>query len=386
MAAASQWAVIAFCARFYGATELGQYAFVLAVVSPIFILAGMNFRQLVSSLPEENFHPVLLVRVQRYAILTAILAALAYLFFDPHRGHQLVQVFLAAVALKSIDTNLEGRYGFWQRHGAAVEIAWRKTLRAVMSVLVFCAVAKLGGSLALSLSAIVVLYLILAVSTEHFQIDPTERMNAGKGVLLTLLKFGAISGCAAAVDSLVVMLPRFRLGSGASFSDVGVFTLLIQIPVVLAVMVSGIGQALIPKIRIKSNSHDRWRILRQALLITVGLAAVGFIFVALGGGRIMALLYGAEYEKFSPLLVLAMLGGGFWYLATIMGYALQGIGNYSYGLISVCAAAMTATIVLLATSASVEHALYAYISAMAVRLALSSYFFVRANGVLTHAR
>lgn len=372
LAAASQWLIIILCARVLGAEVMGQYAYVLAMVSPIFLLGGMNMRQMISSLPDDDYHPGNLLRLQRAGVFVAVIASLcAALAFLGRDWTGYVTLVPLLVAIRAVDTTAEGRYGFYQRGERPAEIALRKGTRALAIVAAFI-VGCYAGRLDIALLGVLVASALVFVGLERLPVEPLTGSGPDhEASWKPLFRIGLLSGCAAAVDASIVAIPRLYLGPDENLEAVAVFTALVQIPAVLAIVVGGLGQSLIPRLRLSESRRSFVKVLGGSHLLVLALGLLGVGAAATVGDRAVEILYGAEFAGRGEDLVRVMIGGVLWYLAGMNGCAIQARGHYHLHLLSTSSAALTALLVLYFGRADIGTAITAYAAAMGVRFLVS---------------
>ncbi|SAI73873.1 Uncharacterised protein [Bordetella ansorpii] len=372
-ASASQWLLVVMFAHLYGKDTLGAYGLTLAVVSPLFLLGGLNLRALASSLPESAYAPRQLLQLQAWGVTVAALASVvagAFLLRD--HGFAYTGLLVAVVVAKVVDTLAEGRYGFLQRQHRTGPIARRKFARAVLTVATFAVLAhwaRLPPALAMAgvFAGSAALYLLGERAATAKLADHTAPNAAARVLPLALL-----SGAAAAVDALVIAIPRLELGNGVDLASVALFTALIQIPMIGAVIVSGIGHTMISRLRTARACSDYLRMLASAQGSVAFLGLAGAAVAGLWGDRLMPLVYGREFSHTGGQLAIVMWGGLAWYLASMNGIALQARGRYRAHLVTICAAAVAAGVAMALQTPGVLAGVNAYVAAMVTRLAVST--------------
>lgn len=370
-ASAAQWLIIIVFSHAYGNEALGAYGLILAIVSPLFLIGGLNLRTFASSLPDSAYHPRCLLRMQATGITLAATASLLIAWLTPAL-HQVYALVLAVIAGKIVESSAEGRYGFLQRTGDASRIAVRKCCRALFSFAIFVTLAHLLGlSPAVALGGVFAASLAVFLIAE-MHIGRQDMPPAGDHPLQPLLRPALISGAASAIDALIIALPRFALGSAEDLTAVGIFTVLVQLPMIGAVIVSGIGQAAISPLRLAQTRHAYLAMVAKAHLAVAALGLAGIGLAMTSGDMLMQRLYGPELAGTGALLTPIMAGGLAWYLASINGVALQARARYGLQLAATCSAVMAAAITIALLPPGIHTAVLAYVAAMTTRLAVSA--------------
>jgi O-antigen/teichoic acid export membrane protein len=373
--AASQWLLVVICAHYFGKNELGTYALILAALSPLFLLGGLNLRGLVSSLPERYYDPQRLLRLQNVGIALATVASISVCVFGLHIGGEGGWFLIAVVTgVKIVETLAEGRYGFLQRNHLMKAIALRKLSRSVLTVLAFFVISnwtrnEFSASMIGVLIASLIVFIFIerkdmrGISSSHRDALPPVR---------PLVRFALYSGAAAAIDTLIVSIPRLSLGASTNLAAVGTFMVLVQIPMIGSIAVSGVGQSVMSSMRIASTRRNFAKLLAGSHVFVMAIGMVGIALAWLFGNRLMGLIYGAGFADTGSLLISVMWGGLLWYMAGINGVALQARGFYGKQLVTTSSAAITAALVMFVGVGSIHTAIMAFVAAMGARLVVSS--------------
>lgn len=245
VASASVLVMAVTCARAFGSDQFGVYSYALAIASPVFLLGGMNLRQLIGSYPHRDINCAQFNGMQAVGLAIALVVAVTIAMWDGGRSEisDSLAIVLLVVAFKFFETAAEGRYGWLVREGRFRNAAIRKVQRGVVTAALFVTIAFLTESLQTALVAAVVSSAFLLVVHERgsnlgFEL-PTR----------ALMTLGLISGLSATLDVLSTSLPRVALGQIGSFREVAHFSAVIQIPAIAAVVVGAIGNAAIPRWR-----------------------------------------------------------------------------------------------------------------------------------------
>jgi O-antigen/teichoic acid export membrane protein len=378
--AASQWLLVVICAHYFGKTELGAYALILAALSPLFLLGGLNLRGLVSSLPERYYDPQRLLRLQNVGITFAVVAAISVCAFGLHiEGEGRWYLIVVITGVKIVETLAEGRYGFLQRNRLMKAIAFRKLTRSILIVLAFFAIANWRNSeFSASMTGVLITSLAVFIFIERKDmLGMYLPVREALPPMRPLVRFALFSGSAAAMDTLIVSIPRLSLGAGANLAAVGTFMVLVQIPMIGSIAVSGVGQSVMSGMRLAPTRRRFAKLLAGAQMFVIAIGVAGAAIAALFGDRLMGLIYGAGFAHTGSLLIPVMWGGLLWYMAGINGVALQARGLYGRQLATTSSAAVTAAVVMFVGAANIHTAITAFVAAMGARLVVSSLSIIR---------
>lgn len=374
VASAALLAISVTCARVFGAEQFGWYSYALAVASPVFLLGGMNLRQLLGSYPEAKINASQFNGVQAIGLTSALLIAIVIVAWSNRVSDDTgpLLVALLVVISKLFETAAEGRYGWLVRDGLFRDAAIRKIQRSLISASTFAITSIFVGSLQVALITVAICsgYLLFVHERNSFiRFEfPTKELMA----------LGIISGLSATLDVLSSSLPRVALGHAGSFTEVAHFSAVIQIPAIAAVVVGALGNAAIPRWRTSTKAREA--IVGELIWIQVtilGISGALAIIAALIGNQLITLIYGSEFSGLGSLLLLVVLGGAFWFAAGLNGCLLQAKGRYRWQLCSTAVAAVTLVLVLSAIlildgNLNVESAAGCYVAAMSARFVVSS--------------
>ena len=124
--------------------------------------------------------------------------------------------------------------------------------------------------------------------------------------------------------SLNTNIPRYFIEHYWGERELGIFAALAYLVVAGNTVVGALGQSASPRLakhHVAGDDRAFRRLLFRLLAIAVILGAAGVLAALLAGRRLLAILYDPEYADHAKAFVLLMAGSGFWYIASMLGYA-----------------------------------------------------------------
>ena len=377
---------MALCARFYGKEVLGYYSFAIAILAPIYLLGGFNLKQLASSYPGDKKDLDSIQALQLNCLIVTFIVAmgLSVIVFIRSEESAYAIVLLAVAIVMFLETIINERYGILARDNRFTLLGSLRTIRAVTTVLWFVVGYLIWDSLIGSLVSMAIGSMVVYILVEKKFLPIVFRFTLDRFSLNTIL-LALLSGGAAVVDSLVVMLPRQFLGWSNDFESVASFTAVVQIAIIPSIIVNALGNVAIPRFRVE-HRVKKWisDLFKIHLAIAAIIALMAFVFW-IYGDEIVRFLFGSSFSDMGTTLLKIVPGCFFWLLAGINGCLLQAKGAYRWHFASTALALVAgASICLTGISADdkLSVAVNAYVLGMLVRLLVSFvgiYFVAKTN-------
>lgn len=303
---AGQWFLLAWLTRAGGLAIAGDYAFILAVANPVFLVLGLSLREvLATDAPfRRDFNALLGVR-----LLTLMLAGLglsiAVLLSDLSRP-----LALAVIGLKMIEAISDISYGAMQRRGAAGAAGASFMLRVGGGALAAIALILLDQPMITVLAGIgvawvVVLGLFDLPKTRRPGDDRLRPRLPDRALLKPLVAFALPLTFTAALTAFAYNTPRYALKAMSDAVELGVFSALSSFALLGQVLTAGVAAAALGRLSAAAHGGDRRTFLRILGVISAGCALVGLGLWAgaiIAGQPVLNVAFGAETAARSSLL------------------------------------------------------------------------------------
>lgn len=329
--ALSQWLLLVCVARLASPGQLGEFAYALAVVSPIIVFAQLNMRAYMAtdSNNKFTFHEYLYAQIVMLAAALVLIAGLAW------AGWQGWPAFLVTVAVglyKSIESISGVHYGALQRDERMSQIAISVVAHGLVAVVVMASATASFGNVVFGAWAIAVAWAIILFAYDAPQ---SKRLRTRDGtddhVRLTGTGIWQVITCCLplgivlAMLSLRINIPVYFIQAVWSSEQVGFYSAIAYFVVAGNMITGSLLQAAAP--RLANHHRDGFVRLGRTLFIklTVVATTVGAIGVvaAWGIGRpLLEWVYGAEYARHHDVFVWVMVAAAVMYVSQSFGLAL----------------------------------------------------------------
>lgn len=304
---AAQWLMVVILSAAGGPDSVGDFSLALAVSSPIFILSELALRNVFVTL-RSRYAFATFVRVRMTANAAAGVLALATVALPsgPHFA-----IMLPLVIAKWMDSLLDMLYASLQRRGAIGRLARWMAINGCLIALAFSSVMFATSSVPAAIIgwALATGFSVLIVSREAFNAERPRDSTAGRLRLGALLRAGASSGAAQALNSFQVYLPVLLLSTWATSAATGVYAAAAYFVTISNLVMSAVQQAMLPDLsRSASEAAGAARLVARRSVILLGLVAVVMAaLVGVGGNGFLAFAYGEEFRTNVTVLWLLAL-------------------------------------------------------------------------------
>lgn len=329
--ASGQWLIVVVLTRVTSVTNVGTYAFAMAVATPAVMLLGLGLRTVLVADPqrEERF-----AEYHRLRMLTTMAAVVAIGLLSFVRA-DLGLIGVTVVLTKGVDAIGDIFMGLQQSRQRFWRIAAAQSLNGLGSPLLVLAGYLLTSDVIFALfcasipSAAAAIFL---ASTSKEQ--RTQRRRSPSAASMARLAWQAVPlGLASAMIALNAALPRYVLNHVGATEALGVFAAISYISTAGLLATSAVAQVLLPRFvhQVTAGHHDL--LVRQvALLAAAPVVLSGMLAMTAPwlGPPFLRLLYGPKYvdvPTFAILLIALGVGTASWVvdmlLASMQGYRYQ---------------------------------------------------------------
>ena len=313
------WALTIFISKSYGIRLLGEYSYVLAILTPVIVLGGLQLKSylLTKAAPDIKGQAKWLRIFFPTVLLTLTLITLIWV--EP----LLVPIYLPLAFIKWSELWSDFANGIVQLDTGLSQVNKAIFLRylSLFSALVLVWILKL--ELTMALASLAIVSCLVAIS-DHYKSGlnqvPIVRLGSRETFKTTIsLSLSAL------LTALLVNIPRYILKEYHSVEVVGLFSMLFYYYVIPSMVINYACQGLLKQMK-DLSSHPYFLVMT---ISSLGIIAISY-FVALKffGGQITKSIY--ETSTVWSLELSVLIAGAFFLggLASIMHYALMGRNIY----------------------------------------------------------
>ena len=324
--AASQLALVIIIAKLGSVVQVGQFAYALAMTTPVFIFSQLQLRglQATDAAGEYSFAEYLSLRVATTAAAVLVVVALAVLTTEegPQRG--VVLAMAVAKAIESIADVAHGRLQQMERLGA---IAMSFASRGVGGAIAFLLAFAIARELVPAIAVMTLWWVISYAAIEGRAVWNGGSMLSGVRIapVLRLALFAAPMGVVMALSSLNIQLPRYFIEASLGAHGLGIFAGLAAIPLIGTTIVNPLCQAASARMARAYYQDDRAGFRQtagQLLIVAAGIGAGMAAMALFLGDRLITLIYSAEYLGYRRTFLTLIVWGAFSCGAAVLGSAV----------------------------------------------------------------
>jgi O-antigen/teichoic acid export membrane protein len=331
--AGCQWAVLVILVRTLSAAEVGEYAYALAVTSPIFILANVRLRNLLATGVASDFRAYFTTRLLTTGC--AWLVTLAVGAFSTSRPEVFFVIALIASA-RSCDAVSDICHGLFQRELDMRTAAVGLMMNGIVSVLLVQVALALRPSLPPAAVAYAVGSGVALVAWDLPHVVKMLRTRPERSSAFpwtgawSLLVQALPLGLSSAVGSIQTNLPRYTIASLLGPAPLAIFAAISHLPLFGHLVVNAASQAALPLLaadaRTRRSSYQSR--LYGLVAASVGLGSLALLLTAVGGRAALRTIYGPEYAAHSAILLVMMATAVLTFTSVFLGTATTACGRF----------------------------------------------------------
>ncbi len=238
-------------------------------------------------------------------------------------------VMLVACA-KSVESFTDIVAGLLQKHERLDLVAISFMLKGSSSLVAFSAIYFTFRSVAAAVAGLGATWLLVFLC---YDLQLARRL-LGPGAsffrwnrshLQQLAKIAAPLGIVTTLSTLNFNVPRYALQHFRGASEVGIFSALGYVVVVITLLVNALGQSAVVRLSAyfaKGNAQDYSRLLIRMSLLCVAAAAAGFVLCQFIGYNLIRLVYGREYAAHIGLLKVFIVASAISAIAAVLSFGM----------------------------------------------------------------
>jgi O-antigen/teichoic acid export membrane protein len=256
---ASQWGVLSLIAKLGSAEMLGQYAFALAVTTPVAMFSHLNLRAVLTT-DMEHRHGLgdfLAVRMSTTALALAAIAAMAML--SSHPREVATCMLLLGVSL-SADNVSDIYYAPLQRSERMGLIAASQAGRGLLSVGAFGVALLVTGRLVPAVAALAVARIAVLLAYDRPRGSAGQILSrSGRRVQMEIFRTALPLGVVLMLVSLTSNIPRYAVQRYLGTRELGAVAAVAAFLAAGSTVVNALGQASTPRLARYFTARDLGR-------------------------------------------------------------------------------------------------------------------------------
>ena len=351
VAAASRWGIVVVLARLGDAGMVGQVMLAVAICAPVAAVAdlGLTVAQVTDAKREYRFGQYLGLR-----LVTALLAVLTVLGIVLVAGYEarLGRIVLVVALAKAFESVSEIFRGLMQQRERMDRVGIGLMIQGPLSLALLAIGLVLTQSLWWGMAGYCLAFgltlLVYEIPTGYCVLRGLAEGAGGQlrgaaGALAEMLprweprrmlKLAWLSlplAVVAAMVALIPNLPRLMVARVLGEHSLGVFASVNALAGVGAMVTIAVSQSSTPRLARYYADGDRATFLRLLgkLLAVVGCVAAGpVLLMAVAGGPILKLVYGAPFDQHAQLAVSLAVAAGVLQLNVPLGKAIQAMRRF----------------------------------------------------------
>lgn len=335
--ASTQWLMLIIITRIGSAYDAGIYSLGLAISAPFVLLLNLNFTALQSTdlTVQYGFESFKRIRIFGNAIFIIIFSIVLLL---SNYNFEVAIILLLIAISKVIESISELHYGLFQYHERLDIVAKSTIFRGIIGTLVFGLSYLIFKEIYIALIFLIIVWLVNLLLYDYkngikmIRIMPEmiQKMN-----MIDLLKIGIPLGVVSFLASSNVNLPRLVLEYYLSLEDLGYFSAIFYMVLIIGKFMTSLSSTLLPRMSrlFEENNKTSFLIMLKILILLLLSFSYATLLVSYYfGGEILTIFYGKEYFKYETLLVLIMVYGLFNYLGFVFEMGLNAMKVYQFRL------------------------------------------------------
>lgn len=316
--AGSQWALIVILAKRTSPEIVGQFAYALALTTPIMLFASLKLRsaQATDQLHEYSFGEYWSLRLLTTIFALVVIIALA---LANNSSQDVSWVIILVGASKAIESLIDIIYGLFQQHERMDLVGRSLILRGLLTVILAGAVLTSTTSIVAVASCLLITWSIvlllcdipnakriLVLNEDSFRCIPKWSNPRLKKLAVLTLPLGA----SIAVGALYNNIPRYIIEHYLGSAALGIYSALAYFMLFGGMIFTALAQSIIPRLAryYAENENIRFRQLLHKLIgVGMTIGVFGIVVAFFFGDFFINLFYSSEYTKYSQILVLFMV-------------------------------------------------------------------------------
>jgi len=328
-------------ARLGNPEMVGQFALGLAITGPVAIFANMNLRAVQATDARGKYRFSEFLALRMITIFLAMILIVLIVIFNGYERQSLL-IILSIGLWKAVDSLADIFYGFFQKHEKMDLISKSMIIKGTISLVIMSACLYSTKTVVwgvfgviFSSSFVLAIYdfgnyskMVRKVSQDTSRnifnlvgVCKKSRINSVWRLAIYSFPLGVVVGCL----SLNSNIPNFLIEKFMGKENLGIFAALSYLLIAGQVVVGALGNTASPRLAYYYELNDLAnfkKLLKKMINIGMSIGIFGLLIVVFFGENILGLVYGTEYEVYSNILVILVLGAIPMFVFGFLGTAL----------------------------------------------------------------
>ena len=327
--AACQWGVLVVLAKGGSMETVGQFAWGLAVSSPIMLFAAMQLREVQATDARGQFRFGHYFALRCVCLLLALAAVAAFAVWSPATWATAAVVMLVGLG-KAFDGVSDIVFGLFQRREQMKPVSAVLTVNGVVTLAAVAVAIALTGSVVWAAAA----FALGSAAATLVAVVQAARIAGGAAALRpqwegaplwSLLRLALPLGIVALMISTNTNMPRYFVEHHLGPAALGAFAALAYVMQAGTTVTIALGQSSSARLARRYADGDMAGFCRLLLKLAGTGAALGLAGVAVAafaGEQLLTVVYRPEYARYADVFTWTMAAAGVAYVATFLNSAM----------------------------------------------------------------
>lgn len=321
--------------KILGVESLGVFSLALALTAPLMLFSnfGMRILWVTNSVSDSTFSDFRLMRLCM-SLFGAAITCIFLLLYLPSSDY--LSVYILIVVSKLVENNADIFYSKYHKDGEQRRISVSLITRGALGVSGMWVGCFIFESLLSGVFLYAFMWFLSHIFTEQIRTPFSRQDLRNVREYSKIVKGVIVGGTPIAIGLLLanlnMNLPRIQLEREYGLETVGIYSALYFFIQTGTVVITSIGQVILPKLSELHDSKDNSAhlvLVTKVLAIIVLMAMVAAIIIYLVGENILAILFNDTVAKFSSTLSMFLLLSPAQYSVSILNAVVASIKRNS---------------------------------------------------------
>jgi O-antigen/teichoic acid export membrane protein len=338
-----QWGILVIIAKIGSPEQVGQFVLGLTIAAPIYGLFYFELRNILASDGSGRFAFCDFLSLVLLGSFASIICVAIVVLIVGYKIESAI-IILAVGCSKSVETISDIYYGLFQKYERLDRIATSQILKAIFSlIMTFCALKITGSILGVCVALILTWSMVLfyydkkqaelvlkreanfANYSHYYELNLRKNfLELGQERIKKLLIMALPMGISTLFLSLQVNIPRIFVEREFGELYLGIFAAIAYFDKLGKLTMHSVGASVTAQLanfNLRRRKRDFGVVLLKLIGLAVLLGIIGIVIAELFDKTVLTIFYGKDYYV-QGLFTSIMIGAGFSYISTILGYAM----------------------------------------------------------------